>query len=129
MLRLVKDFESDTPKIRGDFDQLQQVFLNLLLNARDAMTDGSGEIKLKSEFCAQTNEIVVEVSDEGTGITSENAKLIFDPFFSTKPTGHGTGLGLAVCYGIVTAHGGKIEAHSNNGKGSRFVVSLPLENK
>ena len=128
-LRLVKDFGSNAPKIRGDFDQLQQVFLNLLLNARDAMTDSGGEIKLKSEFCAQTNEIVVEVADEGTGITSENAKLIFDPFFSTKPTGQGTGLGLAVCYGIVTAHGGKIEARSNNGKGSRFVVSLPLENK
>ncbi len=126
-LHLVKDFETQVPKVSGDFDQLQQVFLNLLLNARDAMPDG-GEIKLKSEFNSQTNGVEVEISDQGSGITAENAKLIFDPFFSTKPTGKGTGLGLAVCYGIITAHGGKIEVHTNNGQGSRFKVSLPLEN-
>lgn len=125
-LHLTKMFDDNIPKLSADFDQLQQVFLNLFLNARDAMPT-EGEIKVKSEFQPQTNEIKIEISDDGTGITSENAKLIFDPFFSTKPTGKGTGLGLAVCYGIITAHNGKIEVQPNNGRGTRFVIWLPLE--
>ncbi|MEP6923541.1 MAG: ATP-binding protein [Pyrinomonadaceae bacterium] len=125
-LHLTKTFDEHIPKISADYDQLQQVFLNLLLNARDAMPAG-GEIKLKSVFHSQMHEICIEISDNGTGITAENAKLIFDPFFSTKPTGKGTGLGLAVCYGIITAHGGKIEVQPNNGQGTRFIISLPLD--
>lgn len=123
-LRLVKKLDEELPKLLADSDQLQQVFLNLLLNARDAMKDG-GELEIKTE--SRDEEIAIEIADTGTGIAPENAKQIFDPFFTTKPTGKGTGLGLAVCYGIVTAHGGKIEAAPNNGSGTRFVVSLPVK--
>lgn len=122
-LRLIKNFDEHLPKIVADADQLQQVFLNLLLNARDAMSDG-GNLEIKTE--SNGEEITIEIADTGTGIAPENIKQIFDPFFTTKPTGKGTGLGLAVCYGIVTAHDGRIEAAPNNGSGTRFVISLPL---
>jgi signal transduction histidine kinase len=122
-LRLIKNFDERLPKIKADADQLQQVFLNLLLNARDAMSDG-GKLEIKTE--SGDEEITIEIADTGTGIAPENIKQIFDPFFTTKPTGKGTGLGLAVCYGIITAHDGKIEAAPNNGSGTRFVISLPL---
>lgn len=125
-LNLIKTFDSNLPKLSADFDQLQQVFLNLFLNARDAMPAG-GEIKVQSTFQPESSEIKIEISDDGTGITPENLKLIFDPFFSTKPTGKGTGLGLAVCYGIITAHNGRIEVQSNNPSGTRFIILLPLE--
>ena len=126
-LRLKKNLDKNAPPISADFDQLQQVFLNLLLNARDAMPAG-GEVEIKSHFEPQKNEISIEITDTGAGIAPENLKQIFDPFFTTKPTGKGTGLGLAVCYGIVTAHGGKIEVQPNNGKGTRFVISFPKAN-
>lgn len=122
-LRLTKNFAEDLPKVFADGDQLQQVFLNLLLNARDAMPDG-GEIFIQTE--RKNGEIGIEISDTGAGIETENLKKVFDPFFSTKATGKGTGLGLAVCYGIVTAHGGRIEV-SSNGKGTKFSVILPAE--
>lgn len=122
-LRLKQELEEQLPKIPADSDQLQQVFLNLLLNARDAMPSG-GELEIKTQSNAE--EITIEIADSGVGISSENLKQIFDPFFTTKPTGKGTGLGLAVCYGIVTAHNGKIEVTQNNGSGTRFVISLPL---
>lgn len=124
-LRLVKDYDENSPKISADFDQLQQVFLNLFLNARDAMPNG-GDIGIRTKLNVNQNEILVEISDTGAGIAPENIKQIFDPFFTTKPTGKGTGLGLAVCYGIVTAHGGKIEVQPNNGKGTRFIIILPI---
>jgi signal transduction histidine kinase len=122
-LELRKSFDEDLPEIFADADQLQQVFLNLLLNARDAMPDG-GEIFLKTQRA--NGEVHIEIADTGAGIDAENLKKVFDPFFSTKPTGKGTGLGLAVCYGIVTAHGGRIEVASN-GKGTSFIVALPTE--
>jgi signal transduction histidine kinase len=87
------------------------------------MNDG-GKLEVKTE--SSDEEITVEIADTGTGIAPENIKQIFDPFFTTKQTGKGTGLGLAVCYGIVTAHEGRIEATPNNGSGTRFVISLPL---
>jgi Signal transduction histidine kinase len=123
-LRLTKNFAENLPRILADGDQLQQVFLNILLNARDAMPEG-GEIFLETRRDA--NEVKIEIADTGPGIDSKDLKKVFDPFFSTKPTGKGTGLGLAVCYGIVTAHGGRIEV-SSNGEGTKFTVILPIEN-
>jgi signal transduction histidine kinase len=70
--------------------------------------------------------IVVEISDTGTGITDDFAKQVFDPFFTTKPAGKGTGLGLAVCYGIVAAHGGRLELAAGEGDGATFIVALPI---
>lgn len=116
-------FAASLPRIFADEDQLQQVFLNLFLNARDAMP-GGGTLSIKTLLVR--GSIVVEVNDNGTGIVEATAKKIFDPFFTTKPAGKGTGLGLAVCYGIVTAHGGEIAAFSNAGPGASFVVSLPV---
>jgi len=121
-LRLKKDFAEHSQKIFADTDQLQQVFLNLFLNARDAMPDG-GELFIKSSQTA--NEINIEITDSGSGIDEKNIKQIFDPFFTTKAAGQGTGLGLAVCYGIITAHGGRIEATGNDKNGTTFFISLP----
>jgi signal transduction histidine kinase len=110
---------------------LQQVFLNLLLNARDAMPDG-GDLRLRLSHDAAAGaagEVSVEVSDTGHGIPEEVLPRVFDPFFTTKGAGRGTGLGLAVCYGIVTAHGGRIEVESGGaggaGRGTSVRVSLP----
>jgi signal transduction histidine kinase len=114
------------PPVFADADQLQQVFLNLLLNARDAMPDG-GEINVRVSYDQLAGEIIVEVTDTGTGIAPEHRAHVFDPFFTTKPTGTGTGLGLAVCYGIITAHGGRITIGPNNGRGTRVRVTLPAE--
>ena len=122
-LELVREYGVDLPVVQADADQLQQVFLNLLLNARDAMADGG---KLVVTTALDTTEIAVSIEDSGTGIDESVRKQLFDPFFTTKPAGKGTGLGLAVCYGIVTAHSGRIDVVSNNGQGTKFVVVLPV---
>ncbi|MGI8641767.1 MAG: ATP-binding protein [Pyrinomonadaceae bacterium] len=121
-LSLKKVLANNLAKIFADTDQLQQVFLNLLLNARDAMPDG-GELFIKTS--QKDSTIVIEIADSGFGIEEKDLKKIFDPFFTTKQTGKGTGLGLAVCYGIITAHDGKIEVSPNNGKGTLFKIYLP----
>jgi signal transduction histidine kinase len=122
-LRLKKDLAEDLPKVFADQDQLQQVFLNLFLNARDAMPNG-GELFVKTS--ATKKEITIQIKDNGSGIDEKNIKRIFDPFFTTKPAGKGTGLGLAVCYGIITAHGGRIEAAANESNGTTFFIALPV---
>lgn len=121
-LDLTTDLQPDLPGVEADGDQLQQVFLNLFLNARDAMPDGGD---LVTRTTGSGNEINIEIADSGAGVDEKDLKQIFDPFFTTKPAGKGTGLGLAVCYGIVTAHGGKIEIENNNGRGTKFIVTLP----
>lgn len=113
------------PEISADADQLQQVFLNLLLNARDAMPEGGD---LSVETGSNENGIVVSIGDTGPGIGEADLKKIFDPFFTTKSSARGTGLGLAVCYGIVTAHGGSIEAESSP-EGTSFLIHLPRSNE
>ena len=125
-LKQQNNLEENLPKVFADSDQLQQVFLNLFLNARDAMPDG-GTLSINT---SQNNgEVQIEIADNGIGIYEKNLKKIFDPFFTTKPTGKGTGLGLAVCYGIVTAHGGKIEVSANETTGTTFLISLPSNKK
>lgn len=121
-LSLEKNLSNDELKTLADADQLQQVFLNLFLNARDAMPDGGN---LFIQTLRYENDIKIEIKDSGSGIDEKDVKKIFDPFFTTKPAGKGTGLGLAVCYGIVTAHGGKIEVAQTETKGTIFSISLP----
>ena len=121
-LTITKQQPDELPRILADADQLQQVFLNIFLNARDAMPAG-GELRISTR--TTDDGISVEISDTGTGIEAQNAKQVFDPFFTTKPAGKGTGLGLAVCYGIVTAHGGHLELRPNKTGGATFVVTLP----
>ncbi|HEX3100411.1 MAG TPA: ATP-binding protein, partial [Pyrinomonadaceae bacterium] len=122
-LDIERDLSDELPAVFADDDQLQQVFLNLLLNARDAMPDGG---KLTVRSLQDNGHVTVEIADSGTGIDMDEAKQIFDPFFTTKPAGKGTGLGLAVCYGIVTAHDGRIEVGPNQPQGSVFRVILPV---
>lgn len=114
--------DGDIPKILADANQLQQVILNLLLNARDAMPDGG---RLTIATAQEDGHIAVTISDTGIGIDETVRKQLFDPFFTTKPTGKGTGLGLAVCYGIVMAHNGRIDVTRNDGAGTTFTVHLP----
>ena len=120
------DLDRRLPLVFVDPDQIQQVVLNLLLNARDAMPEG-GTISIST--ASNEASVTIVVADTGTGIASEQLKLIFDPFYSTKSSGVGTGLGLAVCYGIITAHGGTIDAESACGEGTRFTVSLSRDNE
>ncbi len=124
-LKVTREQDAHAPHVYADADQMQQVFLNLLLNARDAMPDG-GELSIRTRYDKSAGEIVVEVADTGTGITPEHRAHIFDPFFTTKAAGKGTGLGLAVCYGIITAHDGRIEVLPNDFQGTCVRVSLPV---
>ena len=120
-LEIGKNLAANLPPVYADGDQLQQVFLNLFLNARDALPkDGELLIATKRE----SKQIRIRISDNGSGIKSEDLPKIFDPFYTTKPAGKGTGLGLAVCYGIITAHGGKIEVSTNDSKGTTFNITL-----
>ena len=109
-------------QVTGDEGQLQQAVITLAENAIDAMPRG-GTLTLRARREGQT--AVVEVSDTGVGIPEENLPKIFDPFFTTKEVGRGTGLGLAVCYGIVTEHGGRISVESAVGRGTTFTLTLP----
>ena len=116
----------DLPAAQCDASQIQQVVLNLLLNAAEA-THTKAERRVVVSTAAGAGEVVLTVSDNGEGILPENLAKIFDPFFTTKSEGKGVGLGLAVSYGIIQAHGGDIEVKSKVGEGTTFAVTLPLE--
>jgi len=126
-IALITDLEEGLPSCYADRHQLQQVWLNLILNAEQAMlgAHGGGLLTIRS-FARDANTIHVEFVDDGPGIPNEIMGQIFDPFFTTKGVGEGTGLGLAVCFGIVRAHGGRIWAESRMGQGATFVVELPV---
>jgi signal transduction histidine kinase len=113
------------PRVHGDRQQLQQVFLNLILNAMDASPKGA-KIQIMVLPADEPNYLAVKVVDHGAGIPTHVATRIFDPFFTTKAPGKGTGLGLSVSQGIVVKHGGKISANSREGAGSTFTVTLPI---
>jgi two-component system NtrC family sensor kinase len=101
---------------------LQQAVIALAANAFDAMGD-SGSLAIIARN--DEDKVVVEVSDTGVGIPPENLAKIFEPFFTTKEIGRGTGLGLAVCYGILTEHGGSLDVQSTVGTGTTFTITLP----
>lgn len=125
------ELDRSLPMLALDADRMQQVFLNLLLNARDAIGDSAENGEIAIETRQTETEIVATISDNGPGIAPELIRKIFDPFFSTKPRGQGTGLGLAVCQSIVTTHGGQISAANRSGPpgdvahGSVFTVRFP----
>jgi signal transduction histidine kinase len=108
--------------VQGIEFKLQQVFLNLFLNAKDAMPVGGD---LTATLRVENQQVVVEVADTGGGITSEELSRIYDPFFTTKAVGKGTGLGLSITYGVVKEHKGSIQCESEPGQGARFTVTLP----
>ncbi|MFA5308765.1 MAG: CHASE4 domain-containing protein [Dehalococcoidales bacterium] len=120
-----REFDPELPEIMADSSQIQQVFINIILNAEQAMAaaHGRGTLKIKTE---KTDDLVrITFTDDGPGIEPRNLRRIFDPFFTTKEIGKGTGLGLSISYGIVTEHKGRIYATSEPGKGATFVIELP----
>jgi two-component system, NtrC family, sensor kinase len=125
-IEVVKNLDGRLPRVRGSANKLQQVFLNLFLNARDAMP-GGGILEIRT--AAQNGSVEIEVVDTGAGIPREHIHRIFDPFFTTKGSGRGTGLGLSVSYGIIKEHAGKIDVRSTPGKGTSFHVEFPAVRK
>ncbi|HET6648207.1 MAG TPA: ATP-binding protein [Pyrinomonadaceae bacterium] len=111
------------PLLSGDAGQLQQAIIALATNAVDAMPLG-GTLTVSARH--EGEKVLVEVSDTGVGIAPENIAKIFEPFFTTKEVGRGTGLGLAVCYGILTEHGGSLDVQSTPGVGTTFTITLPV---
>lgn len=116
--------DANLPLVEADEGQIQQVVIALSTNAIDAM-NGGGTLTLRAY--GQENRVVIEVADTGVGIAAENLSKIFEPFFTTKEVGKGTGLGLAVCYGIITEHGGRLSVRSNIGVGTTFTMFLPTK--
>jgi len=122
-IEVLKELSPSLPTVMADFDQLQQVCTNLILNAVQAMPDG-GRLTLCTS--ADNNQFKIEVQDTGCGISVENMRKLFTPFFTTKGKGKGVGLGLAVGYGIIQRHQGRIEVQSEEGKGATFTIYLPV---
>jgi hypothetical protein len=122
-IQVRKELAAASPVVQGIEYKLQQVFLNLLLNARDAMPKG-GWLTIVTR--ADSEAAFVEIADTGSGIPAEQLSRIYDPFFTTKEIGKGTGLGLSITYGIVQEHGGTITCESAIGQGTRFTLRLPL---
>ena len=112
--------------IDADPSQLQQVLVNLIVNANHAMADGG---KLTISTYSDSNHVYLEVSDTGIGMSEETVRKAFIPFFTTKDVGQGTGLGLSVVPGIVTSFGGHIDVQSEVGKGSSFIITFPIPAK
>ena len=119
-------FQSDLPKTMADHGQLQQVFLNLILNAEQAIAKAQNHGVITVGTKQRGDVIRVTVADDGPGIPKEILPKIFDPFFTTKQVGKGTGLGLSICYGIIEEHSGQIRVSSKAGKGATFTVELPI---
>jgi len=132
-IQVVKELEEDLPPILADANRVEQVFINLLINARDAIEEKweSGrhegetkEIVLRTR--SENGHVVVEIRDTGTGIPKVILDKIFEPFFTTKKVGKGTGLGLSITYGIVQDYDGVIKVHTEEGKGSSFIIQFKV---
>lgn len=123
-LTVTTELDASVPQVFGDENQLQQVVLNILLNARDALNDG-GRIHISICYDAAQDEATLTIEDDGSGVAPEHLAQVFDPFFTTKPAGRGTGLGLAVCYGIISAHNGRIEISPAPARGTIVGIKLP----
>ncbi len=129
-ISFVKELQPDMPKIFGDFQALQQVFLDVIVNARWAIEQHSdkraGVITIKSAYKQGDRDLCILISDTGVGISEKNISRIFEAFFTTKEVGQGTGLGLSIAYNIIRQHHGNIEAKSVEGQGAAFIISLPI---
>jgi len=118
------ELDAEAPNILADRVQLQQVLMNLMLNAIEAMKDGGGVLTVRSGLNPE-GQLVVSISDTGVGLPAENRERIFDAFHTTKP--NGTGMGLAITRSIVKAHGGRVWATTNSGAGATFHFTLPAK--
>jgi two-component system NtrC family sensor kinase len=124
-VEIISSLDDELPLTIIDPSQIERVFINIIVNAADAM-DGNGKLRLATRFDPADCYIEVEFNDSGHGIEKENLEKIFDPFFTTKDTGHGVGLGLAISFGIIKEHKGTISVESEMGKGTTFIVRLPI---
>jgi PAS domain S-box-containing protein len=124
-IRIVKNLDPSLPLATGNAGQLKQVFMNIIINAAEAM-HGNGELTINTYPALDRNTILMEFTDTGEGIPEENLSRIFEPFFTTKDVGKGTGLGLATSYGIIEDHGGKIFVKSKTEEGTTFAIELPI---
>jgi len=120
---IIREMQSDLPPVKGNEGGLMQVFINILLNARDAVPV-NGQIILRT--LKTDNSAIVQIEDNGAGIPNEMIHRIYDPFFTTKDTARGTGLGLSVSYGIIQRHSGRIFVDSQPGEGTCFTIKLPM---
>lgn len=123
---IVKELKQNLPKVNADFEQIQQVFVNIILNGIQVIEKG-GILKVTTGTI-ESKGVFAKISDTGCGISEENMKKLFTPFFTTKEKGKGVGLGLAVCYGIIKRHNGKIEVKSEVEKGTTFTIKLGIDN-
>ena len=126
-IEIIRVYGDNLPRVHGNSVKLQQVFTNLILNARDSIANGNGRITLATRNGEDDGLLVIEVADTGVGIAPEDVAKIYDPFFTTKGVGRGTGLGLAVTYGIVQEHDGHISVSSTPGRGTTFRITLPTD--
>ncbi len=127
--RLEFDLNENVPVFKGNVNKIEQVFLNLIMNASEAIENDSGIIKIKTDYDERNKEVLLYISDNGTGIDETIIKDIFDPFFTTKRDKGGIGLGLSITYGIVKDHGGRIEVRSRRGEGTTFTLRFPLQQR
>ena len=125
-IQILKEFDPFLPFVKGNASQLKQVFMNIIVNAAEAM-HGSGTLTITTRPSPDRKTVLIEFTDTGEGIPQENLTRIFEPFFTTKDIGKGTGLGLATSYGIIEEHGGKISVRSTVGKGTTFSIELPVQ--
>ncbi|UCG83594.1 MAG: PAS domain S-box protein [Dehalococcoidia bacterium] len=125
-IEVLQELCSELPETMADFHQMEQVFVNIINNAEQAMTEENGRGKLIIKTEAVAHNIKVTFIDDGPGISEEHLASIFDPFFTTKDVGEGTGLGLSISYGIIQEHNGHLYVESKPGQGSAFIVELPV---
>ncbi len=127
-IKITKKFHPWPPDIMGDKSQLQQAFMNIILNAAEAM-DGKGNLILATRGVQDSRFLEIAITDNGCGIPPAHIKKLFEPFFTSKKAGHGTGLGLAITAGIIGRHKGSIEVESKVGEGATFTIKLPVRTK
>jgi len=125
--KVKKHFDRNLPDYFGSEDQLQQVFMNFVSNAAEAMESCGGTLTLTTSYSAENDKITISFKDTGVGIPDENLSKLFEPFFTTKKKGKGVGLGLSVAYGIIKEHSGAINVKSNKESGATFTIEIPLK--
>jgi len=125
-IQVITHLAPDLPETMADYFQLQQMFLNIIINAEHFMLEAHKRGTLTITTQCVGDNIRASFTDDGPGITKEDLVHLFDPFFTTKEVGEGTGLGLSICHGVITEHNGRIYAESEPGKGATFVVELPI---
>jgi signal transduction histidine kinase len=125
-IKTITRFASDLPEVVADSFQIEQVFVNIIINAEYAMEKANRGGVLTATTEKKEDYVRITFTDDGIGISEKDLGHIFDPFFTTKEVGEGTGLGLSICHGIINKHGGRIIAQSELGKGTTFILELPV---